>query len=989
MKIRSIILLPLALFAFAACQNLEPEQPGRDKTGKEITFSSSIGAYTKATDNSFETGDIAGLSAGDPVNVSNFKLTYAEGGFTPEYTLYWGLDQAEDKKTTFAAYYPYKESLNPLQAFDWTIPADQSAAGAYAGADLLVAKAETAPIDGTVHLAFSHALSRMILAVENKVEEEEIAEVKMNGVKLAASVDILQGTVTAAGEAQEVIPASDDLLLYYLVAPQTVSPEILITMKSGKVVRYIPDNDLAFASGKQISAAIVVEKDAVSFTAEIMDWVDVDGGHIGKTEDPGVQEHVWSVEYSGELYPFEEQEDGTLHQVFSNGSQYAQIRIIKDEYAEAWGCAIPSYAPWLTEKEPTDVIPLAPNGYFYIQGEGEVFDLVLDLKAKTLTVTLMEHEWESLGTGLFVDGLVSDIFGIPHEEIEVEVLAEKNFPNLIRIKNPYENWSWKDDEFYYEEGGVIDMYIKPDNQVWIKNSYTGLWDDTYGQYWVFSLCDENGWGGYDYYGYYYPAYGFIQFAERAAITLSNYKTLYTNTKGMTSLTLPGYDRPVHYTDFTAEYVNYLDEEGNRHFVITVTPQMDIALMKYGLYAGSLTREEAFGTNSDGLLYTDVIPNGTVIEDLQTEVANQVDIIVPQSGVYTVIYYAENAAGKLVGGRFVHYALAFDGDETPAAGASISAEPAQPLSELQLLATVKFTDPDKVYVLAVPEAEWAESGLTDDDIYDYTMSHGMSPSSNYINAETGINLTFGGLSPETQYRLFVAGNNQFGNAAWAQTTAKTGTAPAFSTVGTGHYKDNFLLNQKWIEEEYVTEVEIQKAETTPVRYRVVAPYDSFWTKYAETVPYSGFHAQAIDFYMDGQQLKYDPYYNGYKEEGYGDIRYYCYNPYTSAFFYTNNRILQEGVYSIAPYANIEGSGYYYDLTGYQDGILIEMPGYSYTPAQAPAKAPARKNLVETPATAGMAVQAEIRPFTRHMLNTGKPKVSHAQHERSQITAEPIK
>jgi hypothetical protein len=46
-------------------------------------------------------------------------------------------------------------------------------------------------------------------------------------------------------------------------------------------------------------------------------------------------------------------------------------------------------------------------------------------------------------------------------------------------------------------------------------------------------------------------------------------------------------------------------------------------------------------------------------------------------------------------------------------------------------------------------------------------------------------------------------------------------------------------------------------------------------------------------------------------------------------------------------------------------------------------------VETPATAGMAVQAEIRPFTRHMLNTGKPKVSHAQHERSQITAEPIK
>jgi len=276
MKKRSLILLPLALLACAACQNLKPEQPGQ--TGKEITFSSSIGNYSKATDNSFETGDVAGLSAGDPVNVSNVKLTYAEGSFTPERTLYWGLDQAGDKKTTFAAYYPFKASMNPLQAFDWATPADQSAAGAYAGADLVIAKAEAAPNDGTVHLGFNHALSRLVLAMENNVEGEEIAGVKMNGVKLAASVDILRGTVTAAGDAQGVTPASDGILLYFLVAPQTVAPEILITMKSGKVVRYTPDKDLAFVGGKQISAAIVIEKDAVSFTAEIVDWVNADGG---------------------------------------------------------------------------------------------------------------------------------------------------------------------------------------------------------------------------------------------------------------------------------------------------------------------------------------------------------------------------------------------------------------------------------------------------------------------------------------------------------------------------------------------------------------------------------------------------------------------------------------------------------------------------------------------------------------------------------------
>ena len=275
MKKLSIILLPLAMIAFAACQNPGPEQPGQ--TRKEITFSSSIDAYTKVTDNSFETGDVAGISAGDPVNFTNVKLTYAQGVFTPERTLYWALEQAGDKKATFAAYSPYKASLNPLQAFDWTIPADQSAAGAYTGADLLVAKAEAAPNDGTVHLGFNHALSRLVLAVENNVEEEEVAAVKMKGVKLAASVNILSGTVTAAGEAQEVASASDGILQYFLVAPQTASPEILITMKSGKVVRYTTDKALTFVSGKQISAAIVVEKDAVSFTAEITDWVDEEG----------------------------------------------------------------------------------------------------------------------------------------------------------------------------------------------------------------------------------------------------------------------------------------------------------------------------------------------------------------------------------------------------------------------------------------------------------------------------------------------------------------------------------------------------------------------------------------------------------------------------------------------------------------------------------------------------------------------------------------
>lgn len=988
MKKAYLILLPLAMLGAAACQSLEPEQPGQSAQGQEIRFSSSIGDYTKATDKSFEAGDMAGLSISDPVSVSNVKLTYSDGTFTPERTLYWALDQAADKKCTFLAYSPFSASIDPGKAFAWTIPADQSAAGAYAAADLLTAKTQAGPADGTVHLSFNHALSRMVLTLENKVADDEIAGVKLNGVKLGATVDIAAGTVTATGEAATVTPATASGAYLFLVAPQTVSAEIIITMKSGKIVKYAPDAPLNFVGGKQLSAAITVEKDKVLFSAEILDWLD-EKAYLGKTEDPGVGEHIWYVEYNNGLQPFEELEDGTFHQVFSVNSPWAQIRIVKDYYAEIWGCAIPDYGKWLTKKEPTDVIPMAPNYYFYIQGDGDLFDLVLDMKAKTLTVTLLEHKWESLGTGIFIDGFVTDLFDIPHEEIQVEVMTDENAPGLFRIMNPYKNWSWKE-EFDYTDDTFIELHTLMDGRVWIAESFLGLSYGSYGDFYGFSLCPETGWTSFGDYGQFYPREGFFQFTARQGIYLSNYGTYNANQNGMMSLTLPGFERPVHYYSIANEYADsYIDEEsGQRYMQVMVTAGMDVAKMRYGLYSGTLSREECLGNNRDGLLYTQVITQGTEFE-FEPDATVILNIPVPATGTYTLIFCAEDAAGTFVNGTYDHYWVYFEGDEQPEAAASISAQPAQPLSDLQLLANVKFTDPDEVRVLAITEAAWTESGLTDDDIYDYVMSNGAAPSSYYIHSKNGIDLTLGALTPDTQYRLFVAGTNLFGNVAWAQTNAKTSASPAFTSVGTGRYTDNFLYIQRWIEEKYTVAVDIQKAETTPVRYRVVNPYKELWAQYDQKVPYSGFYAQYIDFYLDGELLKYDPYYNGYKEEGYGDIRYYCYNPFTSSIHYTNNRVLQEGVYNIAPYASLEGSRYYYNLTGYNGNILIEMPGYTYTPEPAPARAAARKNLVEAPAPAGLMVQDTVRPFTRHMLNTGTPKVTRSQRQFSEISAEPIK
>lgn len=987
MKKAYLILLPLAMLAAAACQSLEPENPGQSSQGPEIIFSSSIGEYTKATDKSFEAGDLAGLSISDPVNASNVKLTYAEGTFTPEHTLYWGLDQAGDKKCTFLAYSPYSASIDPAKAIAWTIPANQSVEGAYAGADLLTAKTQAGPADGTVHLGFNHALSRMVLTLENKVAEDEIVGVKMAGVQLGASVDIAAGTVTATGDAATVTPVNANGVYIFLVAPQTVSPDILITMKSGKIVKYAPDAALAFIGGKQLSAAITVEKDQVLFNAEIFDWLD-EKVYLGKEEDPGVGMHTWYVEYNNSLQPFEKQADGTYHQVFSIGYNYAQIRIVKDDYAETWGCAIPNYGKYLTAKEPADVIPMAPNYYFYIQGEGDIFDLVLDTKAKTLTITLLEHKWKSLGTGIFIDGFATDVFGYPHEEIEVEVMADENAPGLYRIMNPYKNWSWAE-EFNYTDGGFIELHTLLDGRVWMAESFLGLSLDRYGDFYGLSLCPEVGWNDFSYYGQYYSRYGFFQFVSRAAMAMSNYGTTYANQSGLMSLTLPGFERPVRDYSISHEYAdNYIDESGQRYMRIMVTAGMDVAKLKYGLYSGTLSREECIGNNQDGLLYTQVIPQGTEFE-FEPDVTVTLDIPVPATGTYTLIFCAEDAAGTFVNASYAHYWVTFEGDESPQPTASISAQPAQPLSDIQLLANVRFTDPDMVYVLAMTDAAWAESGLTEDDIYDYVLSNGTDPSPYYFHSETGLDLTLGALTPETQYRLFVAGTNLFGNAAWAQTTAKTSASPAFTSMGNGHYTDDFLkYRMDGGDDTYRTEVEILKAETTPVRYRLAQPYKEFWKAYEAEAAYNKLEAKYIDFYLKDDKLYYDPFYIGYEEEGLGAVRYYCRNPFTDAH-YPYNTVLQEGVYNLAPYAKIEGSNYFYNLTSYWEDIYIEMPGYTYTPEPAPARAQVRKNLVEAPAPAGLMVQDTVRPFTRHMLNTGTPKVTRSQRQFSEISAEPIK
>ena len=337
MKKAILMLLPLGLLTAACTETLEKDSPVKE--GKPISFTASIGSFSKATDNSFEAGDEMSLSIGAPINASAVKLTYSNGSLTPDQALYWGIDQKESEKSSFVAVAPYKASLDPMKPFDFAIAQNQTADGAYAASDLIAAKAEASPADQTVNLQFSHVLSRLLLDVSvQHYGNATVQSITLGGVQLGVKADAVNGSYTASGDPATVTPAFRNQVYTFLVAPQKVSPELLISLSNGETLRYTPEAALDFASGKQLVAQLVVSPDAIAFSSEISDWEEgeADFGKIG--EDEGPVAHSWSVlgdlegsDWSEEL-DMEETEPGVFTLVIPHYN-YGGFILVRDHSA--------------------------------------------------------------------------------------------------------------------------------------------------------------------------------------------------------------------------------------------------------------------------------------------------------------------------------------------------------------------------------------------------------------------------------------------------------------------------------------------------------------------------------------------------------------------------------------------------------------------------------------------------------------------------------
>ncbi|MBR4735747.1 MAG: fimbrillin family protein [Bacteroidales bacterium] len=993
MKAYSYLLTALSVLAvITGCQN---EQATKDQgPAKEIAFKAALGKYeVKATDTAFEEGDVVGLFAADPVSANNVALTWDGETVKPEEPLFWGLDQADDDASAFYAYYPYSEEVEST-LFTFSVPEDQSDEEEYKAADLLMASALGTPDVGEVYLRFAHQLTRAIFLIDATALGSDVESVVLGPVKLDAEVDLTIPYVEAAEDSEDSfvkaapLVSADGTKAWGVIVPPQLLPNLLlmVTLENGEEV-VLEQHNIPLEAGVSYTVNVLLDETAipVSFEFEVFDWID--GGYVyfGKNYDPGTREHVWAVETYDNRFKMEQGEDELYYATLSGRNNY-EFRIVREDTGRCWGQAV--YHALEVGKDGVETV-IAPNdNWIYAYCESGSIQIVLDAVRKVITVKPMPREWVSLGTGKMVDGIVSEIYkAIPHTEIEVEVQKDAN-SNTYRIVDPYKNWAYIDyqdsqsgDYFTYQDGGEIVISFVDDYNCYVESGNLGLSDTMYGDMTVFSLVPENGVEDYYNYGYYYPKYGYFQFNGYMGLALSGYDSiLMVNKNNMFSLTLPGYDRPVLYYNIDLELVDQIvDETGQTWVILNVFSGMDVTGLRYGVYFGKLSQQEITG---EGGVIEEVRASGTEIEPVPDGWV-ELRLPVSQTGTYTLVFDID-IAGK------PHYAVFSDshgvvieGQDIPELNISVTTTLDEVDGDTKASFNYFFSNPKEIWALLEETSKLEEDGVTEDNIYDYVLSNGSQLSISYISEETGETLTASGLEPDTEYMIVIAGTDNFDQIGWAADIFRTNPAPEFQSIGYGIYND------AWTGVENAS-VEILKADTTPARYILKDPYEGIWAGVepyeGDTWGFTGEYASQIEFYIDGEFLHYNPFLNGD-----------CYVPYNSSplefrcaingEFNENNKMIQEGVYNMAPYVVLTYYGQYFQNTyNWWGQNYIVLPGYEYVPDDA-AGAPAKRSVRKASGLSPLAPEKTIAPvtgertFKRHMLKAGvsAPKPVDATHE----------
>ncbi len=292
MKFTKLFLAIAALATIATSCETPFEEPVAE--GKKISLRSTMDNFTRATDTAFEEGDQIGLHIVIPQGtfLNNKHFTYKSGALVGDETYYWYPD--ESIEADVLAYYPY-DATGSYRAggYNFTVNADQSKEGNYTASDLMVAATTSKPTEEAVELPFRHALSKVVIKIDNQLEEA-IDNVWFSEVYGTATVNLKSGATVASGrkgtiKTASVTTAGEQAWALILVPQENVTPKLIVTTESEKQYTYQLSGEVTFSAGKVSTATITLSDDSIytTFTPTISDWTADNDLQFGQSESGG------------------------------------------------------------------------------------------------------------------------------------------------------------------------------------------------------------------------------------------------------------------------------------------------------------------------------------------------------------------------------------------------------------------------------------------------------------------------------------------------------------------------------------------------------------------------------------------------------------------------------------------------------------------------------------------------------------------------------
>ena len=256
----------------------------------EIHFNLGFSGQTRATANTFESGDVTGLymteydSQNKPVPlqvsgnaVNNAALRFNGTSWVTSPTLYWD----KGVKYDVFGYYPYAKPAS-VDEYRFTVASDQTTAktsgalGGYEASDFLWAKQTGVKYPDVVNLTFSHRMSRLVVnLVKGKDFEGDMPKdivVKVHGTVTDAIVDLGSGVVVKDnyGKAQTItMKKESDTVFSSIIVPQRIDNRQPLVEVLTSNVSYLMESRFVFRSGIQHSVNIILDSDPAKVEIEI------------------------------------------------------------------------------------------------------------------------------------------------------------------------------------------------------------------------------------------------------------------------------------------------------------------------------------------------------------------------------------------------------------------------------------------------------------------------------------------------------------------------------------------------------------------------------------------------------------------------------------------------------------------------------------------------------------------------------------------------